>query len=450
MAKIVIIGAGLTGLSAAYHLEQAGYTDFKIFEKESTIGGLCRSVTQDGFTFDYTGHLLHISDPYFKKLIAELVGFESFNLIQRRSYIYSHHTYTNYPFQTNLFGLPVDVITECITGFINRPKINRPTNFYQWAISNFGTGLTKYFFAPYQTKIFGYDIRKVTASWTGRFVPPTSLQQIITGALSDQTKSIGYNANFYYPKTDGIFSWVYKFAKAIQAPIYTNYTVKQIDLKNKVVLFNNGQSEKFDYLINTMPLDTCLKLIKTKSDLEFANAQNKLICNSVINFNLGINHSNISDKHWIYFPEKQYPFYRLGFYHNFSPLLTPPGCSSIYGEFAYVNKSRAWQDQTLQLALQKTKDLFQIQPDQTLTEKIITIPHAYVIYNFWREQNLPKLLNCLTQNQIYSCGRYGAWKYSSMQEAILDGQTVVTQILKKVEPECRLKPSLPTILTATS
>ena len=122
MAKIIIIGAGLTGLSAAYHLEQAGYTDFKVFEKEPVIGGLCRSIQQDGFTFDYTGHLLHISDPSFEAIINQYVNKASLNTIQRRSYIYSHDTYTNYPFQTNLYGLPETVIVECILEFIKTTK----------------------------------------------------------------------------------------------------------------------------------------------------------------------------------------------------------------------------------------------------------------------------------------------------------------------------------------
>src|ERR1700722_12940766 len=101
MAEIVILGAGLTGLSAAYHLERQGFYNYKIFEKESTVGGLCRSVQQDGFTFDYTGHLLHISDPYFKHLIQTIANLETFNVIHRRSFVYSQQTYPPYPYQVN-------------------------------------------------------------------------------------------------------------------------------------------------------------------------------------------------------------------------------------------------------------------------------------------------------------------------------------------------------------
>ena len=432
MAKIIIIGAGLTGLSAAYHLEQAGYYDFQIFEKEDQIGGLCRSIHQDGFVFDYTGHLLHISDPEFEKIINKYISKDSLNLIQRRSFIYSHDTYTNYPFQTNLFGLPANVITECITGFINRPKKLINYSFYNWVLYKFGAGFAKHFFIPYQSKIFDYDIRKVAASWTGRFVPETSLEQIISGAISSKPEEIGYNANFFYPKQGGIFNWVDKFANQIKTKIYTNHAVRKIDIKNKLIFFSNGHTEKYDYLITTMPLNHLLKLSREPSNQSLKLASNKLVCNSVVNFNLGLNRPDISDKHWIYFPEKKYPFYRLGFYHNFSKQVTPPGCSSVYGEFAYTSKTKAQINDLLICSLRKTQELLNFKDHEILTQKIIHIPHAYVIYNSWREQNLPKIHKNLNLSKIYSCGRYGEWKYSSMQEAFLDGKKVVGEILNKI------------------
>ena len=115
MADIVIIGAGLTGLSTAYHLEQAGFFDYKIFEKEATPGGLCRSVEQDGFTFDYTGHLLHTSDNYFRTLLENIVGLDTMNTIKRRSFIYSQGCYTRYPYQINLYGLPPETIALSVS-----------------------------------------------------------------------------------------------------------------------------------------------------------------------------------------------------------------------------------------------------------------------------------------------------------------------------------------------
>lgn len=426
MADIVIIGAGLTGLSAAYHLEKKGFSSYRLFEKEQEIGGLCRSVVQDGFTFDFTGHLLHTSDAYFRQLIEQVVGLENLNAIERASFIYSHDTYTRYPFQANLYGLPDKVIVDCIAGFVTRKiRCKEPTTFTQWVQHNFGDGFARHFFLPYQAKIFAYDLDHITASWTNRFVPSTSLEQIIKGALRDcYEQSIGYNAQFLYPKQGGIISWVKKLADQIAQPIATDFCVKAIDIKRKYVTFSNGHVEPYTYLINTMPLDNLLRLLKETAATSYSRAADKLLCNTVVNFNLGIQKPNLSDKHWIYFPETHYPFYRIGFAHNFARSMAPDGCSSLYGEFAYVNKPHQWVNKTLKDSLALTKQLLNISDQDIMTEKIIHIPHAYVIYNQWRERNLDKLLTQLKQDSIYSIGRYGQWKYSSMQEAVLDGKKI--------------------------
>lgn len=431
MARIVIIGAGLTGLSTAYHLEQAGYTDFEIFEQEQTVGGLCRSITHNGFTFDYTGHLLHANDPYVSDLIGQLIGLEQFHQIVRRSFIFSHGVYTPYPFQMHLRGLPAHAIAECVEGFVRRPKRRvAPRLFPDWVRAQFGQGFGKYFFFPYQRKIFAYNINKITSSWTGRFVPATTLEHIVNGIAFDKsTEGIGYNSQFLYPKQGGIAVLPNSLAAHIKKPIRTQYRVQTIDMRTRTVHFDNGHVEPFSILINTMPLDRFLTSLRERSSTLFARAPRYLRCNSVINFNLGIQRDNVSDKHWVYFPERTFPFYRLGFPHNISPGTVPTGHSSIYGEFAHVGKSKPWQQRTLETALAATKTLLQINEHDITMQKIITIDHAYVIFDTWRDRYLPQLLGALNEEKIYSIGRYGGWKYASMQEAILDGKQMAQQLL---------------------
>ena len=64
MNRLVIIGAGVAGLSAAYHLQQRGFSNYQLFEKDSEVGGLCKSFVMDGFTFDYAAHILYTEDGY--------------------------------------------------------------------------------------------------------------------------------------------------------------------------------------------------------------------------------------------------------------------------------------------------------------------------------------------------------------------------------------------------
>lgn len=433
MASVVIIGAGLTGLSTAYHLEQLGFYDYTLFEKEPDVGGLCRSIHHEGFVFDYTGHLLHINAPPFKEFIENKIGLEHFNTIHRRSFIYSHDRYTRYPYQTNLFGLPSDVIAACIEGFVNRPSSARqPTMFTDWVMHNFGAGCAEHFFFPYQKKIFDFPIEKLSASWTGRFVPQTSLRELIMGAVEDRGDApVGYNAQFLYPKKGGIVFWIELLASFLHNTINTNKTMVAVDLINKKITFADGSTVFYDTLINTMPLKEFLQLINNPISEQLPAAAERLLCNNVINFNIGVRRPELSDKHWVYFPEEQYPFYRIGFWHNFGDAMAPPGCSSLYGEISFLGHDPNVKKERLTQAKRRVKQLFNITTSEIATECDIAIPHAYVIFDSWRDKHLPKILKKLEDYNVFSVGRYGAWKYSSMQEGFLEGKEVAENVVRR-------------------
>jgi len=395
MARVIIIGAGLSGLSAAYHLEKKGFSDYLIVEKEASLGGLCRSFKQDGFIFDYTGHLLHSNDAYFSSFIQELLS-ENLIELERRAFIYSHNTYTNYPYQINLHGLPIEIIVDCIEGFVQRQfSRKKPKSFTEWV-------------------------------------------------RVDEEKT-GYNATFLYPCFGGIQLLVDRLAAKIKKNIVTNCSVIEIDLTKKIVRFENGNSEPYDILINTMPLDQLLLTIHDRATTCFSRAVHKLRCAGVACLNLGISCPALSNKHWVYYPEKRYPFYRVGFYHNFSPAMVPAHCSSLYVECSYRNRSKKSVQHLIKTAHTETKKLFDFSENDIATEHILRIPHAYVIYDFWRERNLPKLLARLEQEGIYSIGRYGSWRYASMQEAVLDGKKVAEKIILQpaqqiISKRSRIKP----------
>lgn len=434
MAKIVILGAGLTGLSSAYHLEQQGFFDYQIFEKEHSPGGLCRSVKHDGFIFDYTGHLLHVNNDYFKSFIHTIVGLENLNPIERKSFIYSCNTYTKYPFQINLYGLPSHVICECIIEFIKRKKhIKKPKNFHEQILKYFGRGIGKHFLLPQNKKVLQYDLKKVAPFWNGRFMPQTSLQQILDGAFTDKPELIGYNSHFLYPKAGGIEHLPIQLAKKLRNTVRLNSRACKIDSKKKRIVFEDGHQEQYEKLITTIPLDQLLNILNIPSNRTLKEAQVKLRCTSLVNFNLGIAQPNISEKHWIYFPEKSFPFYRIGFWHNFSRNMVKPGTSAIYGEFTYYfgTKTQTQLANLTKKSIKQVLNLIGLNHADIATEKILHLDRAYVIYDTWRAKHLPTLLSELLTFDIHSVGRFGAWKYSSMQEAILDGKSTADTMLKE-------------------
>ena len=430
MAQTIILGAGLTGLSAAYHLE-ISKTPYAIFEKEDRVGGLCRSVRTDGYTFDYTGHLLHVNDAYFQTFISSLFDGAELENIVRRSFIYSHGVFTRYPFQTNLYGLPADVIAQCIAGYVNREQ-KEPVTFYDWVHTHFGAGLAKHFFLPYNQKLWCTDAKDMEPSWTGRFVPKTSLEDMIAGSQEDRQQQVGYNSSFYYPSAGGIDHLPQKLASKLQTKIHTNHTVTKIDLVAKQVHFANGRVEPYEKLITTLPLDALLGMLHEPPSLNIAGAKDNLRCTALVNFNLGLNVPDVTDEHWLYFPEKQYPFYRLGCWSNFTSSMAPAGASSLYGEWSYIpgERSRDEVEAITRKAITQALELFGLNTQHVALEKILHLAHAYVVYSPWRKENLQKILSCLAEHDIVSVGRFGAWKYSSMQEAVLDGRDVAGRVAR--------------------
>lgn len=439
MPEVVIIGAGLTGLSAAYHLEQQNFFDYEIFEKNSRPGGLLQSEEQDGFTFDYTGHFLHIKNNAFYTFLTTIAHPDDYIHVTRNSAIYTNNTFIPYPFQMNLYGLPPQIICACIEGFINRPKCNRNINsFHDWVIAHFGKGLGQYFFFPYNSKLLSWPVTKMHHSWTGRFVPNTNLHAMLYHALEKpSTTNVGYNSSFLYPKNDGIAFIIKKITTQLTKKIHLNHEAIAIDQQKKVITFSNGKSTTYQKLITTAPLKETLKNI---ADTSLKKLSSKLYCTSVLNFNIGFSRTEIGPYHWLYFPENMYDFYRIGFWHNISPRLVKPSHSAIYGEFSY--QSTKTNPEQLQHKItkthQQTLEFLQLTNKDIVTQKILHLPYAYVIYDTWRQKNITAILHTLEKQSIISTGRFGKWEYASMEEAFFDGMQAANAILnitnKKIYP----------------
>ncbi len=231
MKNTVIIGGGLAGLSAGYHLAEH---EPAVFEREKEIGGLCRSFTQDGFTFDCTGHLIHLRNPYTKELVAKLLP-DAFHAHERLASIYSKSVTTPYPFQANTYGLPPEVVKECVMGFVESMQEHAggaPANFHDWTLRTFGTGIAKHFMLPYNEKFWKQDLRNITSDWVSWSIPKPTLEEVVNGALGLTNKGMGYNPKFIYPKDGGIDCLPRALATSI-ARIHSGQSVERIDPKKK-------------------------------------------------------------------------------------------------------------------------------------------------------------------------------------------------------------------------
>ena len=197
---ILIAGAGLAGLSAAFHLQDR---DFRIIEREERPGGLCRTERIGDYSFDYGGHLLHLRGDDVRGLVMDLLG-DRLRLHKRRSAIFSKGVVTPYPFQVNTYGLPPEVVRDCLLGFIEAmmdstkdPSV--PDNFFEWIYHAFGQGFAKHFFLPFNQKFFKTDLTEITTEWASWSIPRPRPRDVVNGALGIEEGEFGYNVEFYYP-----------------------------------------------------------------------------------------------------------------------------------------------------------------------------------------------------------------------------------------------------------
>jgi len=259
----LIIGAGLSGISAAYHLSGK---DFLVIEKENHPGGLCTSLHKDGFTFDQTGHWLHLAKDSTKALFNNLFGDEHVR-IERKTFIFSHNVYTIYPFQSNTYGLPLSVVKECVVGFVKAlyetDKSKAKENFYEWCMAYLGAGISNHFMIPYNSKIYTVHPKEMASHWCDYYVPKPTLEEVVEGAITSPERKVGYNASFYYPKSGGIGELVTRFYEKTEKEKYLfNTWPLSIDTAKKCVKLNNGEEITYTNLISSAPLKDFLQLLR--------------------------------------------------------------------------------------------------------------------------------------------------------------------------------------------
>jgi protoporphyrinogen oxidase len=418
---ILILGGGLAGLSTAWHL---GGEPHRVLEAEPLPGGLCRTREIDGFLFDYTGHLLHLRDPRIIRLVDELLPGE-LELVERDARIRTRGVTLPFPFQANLHGLPPDLVADCVIGFVQSLGTPVPEDprgsFAAWSQAVFGRGISDAFMLPYNHKLFRRAPDAMTADWVSWAVPRPSLEQVVRGALGIESRGLGYNPSFRYPARGGIGALPRALARRVEH-LRSGAEAVAVDLDRRRVHLRDGETIAFDTLVVTTPLPRFLRMVRGGPPGLAAQAD-RLDWSVVACLNLGVERASLADgAHWIYFPDPDVPFYRVGFPSNFSRTVAPRGMSSMYVEFG-LGRDEPFDAQGLEraaLAALRREGILEPE-DRVPVRDWVRIDPGYVIFDRARQEVLARVVPALEERDVHLIGRYGAWTYSYMERALLDG-----------------------------
>lgn len=432
----IILGAGLAGLSAAYHLQSNDYT---IIEKENEVGGLCRSWEEKGYVFDYGPHILYTTSDLVKSLLKVLL---KKNIIEknRKNYIFLYNALVKYPFETFLAGLPKKVIEECIVGALDRDVIAKSKNFKEWIYKNFGSGIAEHYMIPYNEKIWKYPLDKMNIAWVEGRVPTPDVRDMIRGALATQDKDFGPNAMFSYPKKGGIGALPNAFQQNVKNIRLNSEIVSIVPKKNSVeVKYRKNKDKEVktiagDVVVSTLPLPDMVDIMPD-IPAEVEKACKKLVYNSLVFMGVGIKRAGITDKHAIYYPEKKYLFHRLSFPMNLSKETVPKNRSSIIVEVTCQKNKNVALNKNIDLAdvrkriLNDLRDAGLIKKNDIIeVSRILASKYAYIIYDLEHRKNVDTIHRYLRENRIIPAGRFAEWEYFNMDKVILSGARVAKEI----------------------
>jgi protoporphyrinogen oxidase len=435
----LIVGAGLTGLSCAYHLGG----DYLLVERENEPGGMVRTRERHpGFLCDHTGHWLHLRSDQMKGLVQRLLPGELVEH-ERKAVIHLGGILTHYPFQANTYGLPRELVLECLLGLLKarhpedfnlQPPTEAPRNFREWLVRHFGEGIAKHFMVPYNEKLLGVRLEELLPEYAERFIPQPSIEDVIKGALGFSRESLGYNAKFVYPRKGGIGALPRAFAEALKVPPVYNVSVTIVSPQQRTATLSDGRQVSYQRLINTAPLPQFLALLADVPE-EIRNAAQRLRASTVHYFDMGVRGPGdiASHHHWIYFPEPEYVFYRTGSYSAVHPGTAPPGCRSYYIEMSGGAADLLKEPERLKRRvvhdLQRARILSE--RDEILFMELCEIPFAYVIFDQNYERCRQIILDYLAGQGILSRGRWGGWGYGGMEDALLDGKAAAEELQRE-------------------
>lgn len=409
--KYLIIGAGISGLSFARNVIE---DDFLILEKETEAGGYCRTIRSNGFIWDYSGHFFHFKNSDVKKFFESKIRKEKIIQVDKCTKIYYKGSLIDYPFQKNIHQLDKDDFVDCLYWLYHREEQQIYYSFIDMLYGKFGKGIVERFLRPYNEKLYACDLNTLDTDAMGRFFPYADFGEIIDNMKNINNNS--YNDCFLYPK-EGAEEFVNALISDIpKDKLMYKQELKAIDTKEKVA-YTQEYAIRYNCLIYTGSLKSLLEKLNLNTEL--------LHSNKVLVLNIGFEKKSVYTKeHWIYFPEKYYNFYRVGFYDN----ILNQNRLSVYVEFGFKENQKIDIAAELEETLKHFKDLGIITDHKLIAYSSVIMNPAYVHISDEGQKYVSTILNKLSEDSIFTLGRYGKWKYCSIEDCIIDANSLYQSV----------------------
>ncbi|MBA3542195.1 MAG: NAD(P)-binding protein [Deltaproteobacteria bacterium] len=421
-ADVVVIGAGVSGLGYAnwWRTAHPG-AHVVVLERDAEPGGYCRTVVQDGFVWDYSGHFFHFKQPAIEAWLRERMPGEDIRTVEKQSFIRYAGRDIDFPFQKNIHQLPHAEFLECLVELFFRPTGDAaPRSFGEMLERRLGRAITAKFLRPYNEKLYATDLDTLDPEAMGRFFPHADIADII-GNMRPGQRDGGYNAMFTYP-AGGAIRYIHALLHDLPADtLACGEPVTSIDLAAKVVTTPRRRIA-YDHVVSSAPLPALARMAGVPHAPVFTS-------NKVLVFNLGFDRKGRSGVHWMYFPDREVVFYRVGWYDN----IVESDRMSLYVEIGAPHDATLTPAGVDALRERVLADLARegiVDGHRLVSHHHVVLDPAYAHITTASIAETTRVRDVLAARDVHAVGRYGGWTYCAIEDNIVEARALA-EVLKK-------------------
>jgi protoporphyrinogen oxidase len=449
--KIIIIGGGPAGLTAAYQLSKAQVPAI-VLEKDNLLGGLSRTESYNGFLFDIGGHRFFTKVEAVEKIWREVLSEDDFPQRGRLSRIYFNRRFFPYPLRISASLFQVGLINLAIIPFsLLKAKMfpeRNETNFEHWVSNRFGKKLYEIFFKTYTEKVWGMPGTEISADWAAQRIRGLSVGEIIKGFVRKQSGRQKREVvktlinEFNYPRRGPGMMWeaMGELIEQSGGEVRKNSDVTKIIWDERgvcgVEITRRGKIEKVEGtdFISSMPIRELFKKLSPAPPPEVLKAAERLRYRDFLTIALVVNKPDVFPDNWIYVHEPEVKLGRIQNFKNWSPEMVKDQSQTCLGlEYFCFAGDALWEmpeSELINLAKRELSQIGLVEERFVVDGKVLKIPNAYPVYDGEYKENLMKIRGFLNKiPNLQLVGRNGMHKYNNQDHSMLTAMLAVENIL---------------------
>ena len=415
----LVVGAGVSGLGFANWIrEKDPAAKVLVCESEAEPGGYCRTVVQDGFVWDYSGHFFHFRHPDIEAWLRARMPGQDVRTVARVAKIRFAGVDIDFPFQKNIHQLPRADFIDCLYDLYFRDENPAGDDFKSMLYARYGRGIAERFLVPYNEKLYATDLAALDRDAMGRFFPHADIADIIRNMKAAPGTAAGYNATFTYP-AGGAIEYVRALLRDLpEHAVACGERVVSFDLDRRTARTTTREIA-YRHVVSSAPLPALARACGVAFD------EAAFSWNSVLVYNLGFDRKGRGDVHWMYFPDRRRSFYRVGWYDNIlggdrMSLYVEVGAPAGTAHDIEATRARVLAD----LAAEGI-----VTDHRLVSWHSVVLDPAYVHINQRSIAETARVRAALADSGVHSVGRYGGWTYCSIEDNLVETRALAASLV---------------------